>query len=218
MKMRKIFSMALALALAANLSAPAFAADNSAEIIPDENVPAMVGILTDENGVEYEIVGTLVTNECTTYSIGPVNETSVTYRFDVPMRAPQNGSTEVNGPDSGYASHIYLKISYRSIDGSNPNLRSYLLTSVSGSWTIEDPEVFVTSTYLKYGCSVGSIEQLGEKSSLSNPFNVSTGFTQYIDETLGAVLGAHLTLTYLMGSSRTWKFTLNNNLFNTALG
>ena len=50
--------------------------------------------------------------------------------------------------------------------------------------------------------------------SVNNYFDISTGFTDYVVPDVLAVMGANLTVNYLMGTSRRWSFTLTNNLFN----
>lgn len=128
--------------------------------------------------------------------------------------APTNGSTTVDSADGGNASRVYLTIGY----SMQNTPTEYKLTSVSGRWTLEDSRVSVTSASLTYGCSglfPVTVTQTGSREHVSNPFSISTGFKSYVVGSYCGVMGAHLTLTYLMGSSRTWTFTLDNTLFNT---
>ena len=174
-----------------------------------ESSEPVYGVLTSEDGEQILIEGRVFDSMQTRAG----NAGSVTYEFAIPASvARANGSTTVDSPDSGYASHVYLTISYQMRN--TPT--EYLLTGVSGSWTIEDPNVAVLSTSLTYGCTgwfPAYASQQNTKNNVSNPFSYSTGFSKYILAD-GAVMGANLTLNYLMGSSRQWSFTLTNNLFN----
>lgn len=167
------------------------------------------GVLTSEDGEQILVEGRV----CDTMQTRAGDAGAVTYEFAIPASvARTNGSTSVDSPDSGYVSHVYLTINYKMRN--TPT--EYLLTSVSGSWTIEDPNVAVLSTSLTYGCSgwfPAIATQEDTKNNVSNPFSYNTGFSKYIIAD-GAVMGANLTLNYLMGSSRKWSFTLTNNLFN----
>ena len=93
----------------------------------------------------------------------------------------------------------------------------YLLTRVSGYWEISAQKVSVESAKLSYGCS-GTFPSPTTQSvtdiSVNNYFDISTGFTDYVVPDVLAVMGANLTVNYLMGTSRRWSFTLTNNLFN----
>lgn len=141
------------------------------------------------------------------------SDKSITYRYNLPSVARAGASSTVHDNDGGYASTVYLTISY----DSKGSPSTYLLKQVSGYWLVSDPNVSVTSAKLNYGCT-GTFPTPTTQSvtgvSVSNYFTKNTGFTDYISDAYGAVLGANLTLTYKMGSSRTWSFTLTNNLFN----
>lgn len=203
---KKLVSVLLAMVMVLGLSVPAFAAEEVCE-----TTPTMYGILVSDDGEVYEIAGILVENECATYSLNSQDEFSATYQFDVPSRAIQNGTSTIDGPDSSSESTIWLTIKWKT----NTSDHTYLLTGVSGHWTIfDDTRVSVTSTNLVYGCSNPIYTQTNYPGvAVSNSFDVSTGFTHYILEA-GGVMGANLTLNYLMGTSRRWSFTMTNNLFN----
>ena len=194
--MKRVVSCLLALVMTLIMPLTVFAADG--EILSD--VPAtMQGVLTDSVATNSED-----------------GVASLTYEFDVPMvqAAPTNGSTTVDSADGGNASRVYLTIGY----SMQNTPTEYKLTSVSGRWTLEDSRVSVTSASLTYGCSglfPVTVTQTGSREHVSNPFSISTGFKSYVVGAYCGVMGAHLTLTYLMGSSRTWTFTLDNTLFNT---
>lgn len=174
---------------------------------------AVYGILASEDGQQILIEGRV----CDTMQTRAGNAGSITYEFAIPASvARSNGSTTIDSPDDGYASHVYLTISY----AMRNTPTEYLLTSVSGRWTIEDPKVAVLSTTLKYGYTGWFPAYACESETItnvsSNPFSYNTGFTSYILED-GAVMGANLTINYMMGASRRWSFTLTNNLFNNSV-
>ena len=208
--MKRVVSCLLALVMTLIMPLTVFAADG--EILSD--VPAtMQGVLTSDDGIKIFVEGKLCDSVATNSEDGVA---SLTYEFDVPMvqAAPTNGSTTVDSADGGNASRVYLTIGY----SMQNTPTEYKLTSVSGRWTLEDSRVSVTSTSLTYGCSglfPVTVTQTGSREHVSNPFSISTGFKSYVVGAYCGVMGAHLTLTYLMGSSRTWTFTLDNTLFNT---
>lgn len=208
--MKRVVSCLLALVMTLIMPLTVFAADG--EILSD--VPAtMQGVLTSDDGIKIFVEGKLCDSVATNSEDGVA---SLTYEFDVPMvqAAPTNGSTTVDSADGGNASRVYLTIGY----SMQNTPTEYKLTSVSGRWTLEDSRVSVTSASLTYGCSglfPVTVTQTGSREHVSNPFSISTGFKSYVVGAYCGVMGAHLTLTYLMGSSRTWTFTLDNTLFNT---
>ena len=208
--MKRVVSCLLALVMTLIMPLTVFAADG--EILSD--VPAtMQGVLTSDDGIKIFVEGKLCDSVATNSEDGVA---SLTYEFDVPMvqAAPTNGSTTVDSADGGNASRVYLTIGY----SMQNTPTEYKLTSVSGRWTLEDSRVSVTSASLTYGCSglfPVTVTQTGSREHVSNPFSISTGFKSYVVGAYCGVMGAHLTLTYLMGSSRAWTFTLDNTLFNT---
>ncbi len=208
---KRLTPLFLVLAMLSAMAAPAAAAEeNVSEVDEAMSGPIAVGILTDDRGNEYEITGVPVENEYMMYGVTSQKETSVTYRFDVPALAAAGTSQTIDGPDSGYASHIWLKITY--MEKNVENITTvYLLTGVSGNWTIEDPNVLVKSTNLVYGCSdVGTTQSSFPGHTVENGFDILTGYKKYVSA-VGAIVGANLTLDYMMGA-RTWSFTMKNIL------
>lgn len=123
------------------------------------------------------------------------------------------GSTTESDHDGAYASTVYLTIHY-----SHKNTPTeYLLTKVSGHWVISNSNVSVESARVSYGCSglfpTPATQSVADR-SVSNYFSINTGFTKYVTSATNAVMGANLTVNYLMGTSRRWSFTLSNILFN----
>lgn len=209
---KRFTSLFTALALLSAMTAPAVAVEeNALEVNQATPGPIVVGILTDDRGDEYEIAGVLVENAYSAYGMTPQEEISATYRFDVPTLTAGDLTSTKDGPDTGYASHIWLTISYRTRFGNTG--MEYLMTGASGHWTITDPNVLVKSTNLVCGCSGGITSQTTLPGcSVTNPFDVPTGFKYYVPDN-GGILGAILTLEYMMGT-RTWSFEMKNLLFD----
>ncbi len=193
--MKKFLSVLLVVALSLAMGTTAFAADLEQGGIAQ----TVTGYLYDDEGNCTEIIGHLVETD------GPVlfglNEAvSVTYEFD--LRATSFESKPAFDSDSESVSTVYSTISYYK------NGTSYLLSSVSGSWTISNSSASVTSASVSYGCiDSHNSSQVGSR-SVSNNFYVGTGFSTYVFGD-GLSVGASLTLGYRM-NSRSWSFTLPN--------
>lgn len=157
----------------------------------------MTGYIVDDLGNTTTVTGKLV-NTIAPYSAN--GEYAATYAYDVSM------TSTADSPDSGFSSHVYLTIYYKLRDG-----RYYLLTRISGYWNIEDYRVTVTSSTLDYVCGAqGGVYGV----NVSNNFSVATGFTNYTEDNgIYSSVGARLYLTYKMGTSRTWSFTLDNYVY-----
>lgn len=169
------------------------------------NVPkTMSGYLTDDEGNVEIATGHLVDVPKT---CADSDNVSATYAFDL----YRSGKSITVDDTSAGASTVYLTINLSSTSYNGMTL--YCLDSVEGYWTISDSSVSVKSTYLTYGCSAifpKPKNQTGSR-SVGNDFYVSTGFNSYAEPYMGAI-GATWKLTYQMGSTRTWTFTLQNNL------
>lgn len=208
---KRFTSLFLALAMVLGLSGQAFAA----EVQGDEQEIAPVGTarLVCEDGREYDIAGELVStsSRLATMSAGDMI-TEQTYRYEIPAALTAGGETTIHDNDGGYASTVYLTICWETVGG------KYLLTNVSGHWEISDYNASVESTSLVFGCTGGEATQTNwlNPASVGNYFNVNTGFKTHVSS-FGGVMGANWTLNYLMGTSRRWKFTITNNLFNNGL-
>lgn len=214
MMKEKLVSLFLALVMCLGLCVPAFAADTSSPS-PEEIPSTVTGILTIEDGTQYPITGRLV---ATAQPASLSDDISMTYQYNLPADPRAGGSKTEHGVDGGYASTVYLTITYSS-NTSGP-LPAYLLTRVSGYWSISDSKASVESAYLSYGCTgkdptdmISHDQHVWDK-SVNNHFSVSTGFRYYVEDGLGGAVGANLTVNYLMGTARRWSFTLYNNLFN----
>lgn len=119
-----------------------------------------------------------------------------------------------NQTDGSVSVRAYSTINYNTQN--TPT--EYLLTSVSGHWTILDSTVSVTNADLHYICSGPfprpGADQEGTVEGVSNYFSYNTGFTSYVALDAGwSAVGAELTLDLQMiisGSTRTWNFTIQN--------
>lgn len=206
-KYRVIISLVLVLCMLCTLTLSVSAQEIA---FIDSSIRNVVGVLTLDDGSQHQIVGTAVYG----HQRSGQTDNAITYAFAVPASLAAGGSTTIHDWDDGNASIVYLTINYDiSDDGSR-----YLLTSVSGYWVIEDRYASVESASLTYGCASTLIgrTQRASNVTVSNNFYISTGFTQYIPEVDG-VMGANLTVNYLIGTSRRWSFTLTNNLFNNSI-
>lgn len=202
---RKLFSVILVAAMFMSVNAVCYA-----EVAGYDNsnvIPVSTGTLVADDGTQYVIEGEPVAVAAAENSA----DKAVTYRYDVPV-PKAGGSTTVHDNDGALASTVYLTISYNTRN--TPT--EYLLTGVSGYWTISDSRVSVKSAYASYGCS-GRFPQYTVQSktnvSVKNHFSLKTGFKDYVVGDTLAVMGASLKVNYIMGSTRTWSFTLNNHLF-----
>lgn len=191
--MKKLFTLVLCMALVGSAIIPARAEEPVHATLPE----VMTGYVVDNQGNTTEVIGELV-NTVVPYSAN--GEYAATYAYDVSM------TSTADSPDSGFSSHVYLTVYYKLRNGQN-----YLLTKVSGYWDIEDYRVTVTKSTLDYVCGAnGGVTGV----SVSNHFTVTTGFTNFTEDNgTYAQVAARLHLTYKMGTSRTWSFTLNNNVY-----
>lgn len=206
---KRIVALFLVLTMAVCLMPVSAFADNAKRDYQN-NLPNMTGVLVGDDGSRYIIEGTVVSIE--RFLISDTN--SATIKYELPAAIMNRTSITEDGIDGGIASVVYLTITY----SSKNTPKEYLLTNVSGYWDITDSKTTVESAYLSYGCSgmfPNPTSQAVNDLPVTNDFDEDTGFTNYVTSDIYAVMGANLTLNYLMGASRRWSFTLTNNLFNT---
>lgn len=94
---------------------------------------------------------------------------------------------------------------------------SYLLTSVTGGWTIYDT-VYILSQNLVFGCT-GAAPATWSQVKYYIPgssFSYNTGFTQYVPDDGGSDVGAILSFRLQYGE--TWDFVLTNKRLSSSLG
>lgn len=205
---KRIISLALALMMCFSLSVTAFAAENQQEILLTNEIPkTMTGFLIDSDGKAVEVVGTLVDikDVSKTRSLCDESLYQATYAYDIDLIKP-NASSTVEDVDGSAAVRAYLTVTYSTKTVSS--IQKYLLTSVSGRWTILDSSVRVSSAKINYGCSDGNVIQTNQ-AAVNNNFSKSTGFSTYV-ESFSGIMGAYLTLNLQMGETRTWRFVLPN--------
>lgn len=209
---KRVISALLSLITVLSIAPSAFAFGS--EATPVDKYPSGIGILTTDDGSQYIIQGKVVSESPASAStpnatvLGENGQASVTYLYDIPE------SLTKSSYDSGVVSTVYLTITYKTRN--TPT--EYLLTGVSGKWVITDSKASVESATLSYGCTgvfPSPTTQSVRNVPVENNFSISTGFTDYVTSAASAydVMGANLTLGYLMGTSRRWTFTLTNNLF-----
>ena len=205
--MKKIISVLCLVSIMASSYIPSFAAGNNSAsaMIPQTSV----GILETDEGTKYAVKGEMVAVATPKSSN---DSTKVTYKYDVPVSPKAGGSSTVHGNDGAIASTVYLTVDF--LSKSNPT--QYLLTGVSGYWTVNVPNVGVSSAYVSYTCSgrfPANTHQSRLNRAVNNNFSLQTGFTKYVVENDAATkIGANLKLNYIMGSTRTWSFTLYNDI------
>lgn len=120
-------------------------------------------------------------------------------------------STDISQADTTGSVRAYLKITYKT-KGITPE--EYLLTNVSGNYSILDHQVRVTGAKISYGCN-GFFpsyvsNQMATDISVSNPFDKRTGFSKYVIEDFSSTIGCYYTLDLARGTSNKWKFTIEN--------
>lgn len=183
-------------------AAPAFA-ENPNPIV--DEIPAATGYLIGPDGTGKRIDGRLIQSSMPN---ARTREMSATYLFDV--RA-QDYSQWTDGADVTGGVTAHLTIYWTSPDYPN---QSILLTRVSGGWSINDHQIVVRASRVRYGCSSLIVnDQSKEVSSVPNPFNYVTGFDEPVAKG-DTSTGANLTLTLGEAnnpSSGSWTLYLQNN-------
>lgn len=179
-----------------------FASESSVEQLQPNGT--VIGYLVDESGNKFEVEGKLV-NSVLRNNDG-VN--SATYEFNL---YSSNNTLTTNEADGSYSVRAYLTIEYKTQNAPT----EYLLTKVSGYWNILDSSVTVTNAKLSYGCTGRFPDQIWTQTktlNVSNNFSYNTGFSKYVTDDTWSTVGADLTLDLKMGTSRTWSFTIINQI------
>lgn len=224
--MKKIATLSIALIFCFSCSITAMASGPSSNGNETSIPQTMSAYLYDDAGNCEIVTGYLVKNSVSkspnlntliredflnnSQSYSDLDLYSATYAFSL---LSTNNTLTATGSDGTLASTVYLTINYSKLYNSYPDY--YLLTSVSGHWDIHDSLVRVTSSSLRYYCQgpAPAYSQTATR-SVSNYFNINTGFTEYVSSCgYGNMMGSELTVNYKMGTSRTWSFTLFNKLF-----
>lgn len=216
---KTIICVAVILAMCFPININAFA-DNTAMETKINTHEALEGKIVDPYGNTYKVEGRIVESERTSFAMTEHSGNTITYAFDIYSNGTSLSAILPNSSDATdytYQSTVTLTINY---NASTDYPAEFLLTSVSGNWTIDDSRVSVISGTLNYACTdydnwEQSVTYYLSSSDLQNKsFYKNTNFTEYIGRDFGGFLGATLTLNYLMGDSRTWSFTVENIRFN----
>lgn len=175
--------------------------------------PTPIAVLSNDNGEEYHIAGTLINS---VKARGINGEGHQTYAFDVPIPYADHND-EVTDTDSSISVRATLKIYYKN-KGTTPD--EYLLTRISGNYNIIDPQVQVGSSKVMYACNGLFPETVNnqrvELNLSGNSFDYYTNFTKYVTEEDG-LIGAKYTLNLKRGTSSKWTFIVDN-YFSDILG
>lgn len=194
------------------LSSCALASASSPEHNGEVEVPrVMTGYLYDRvSGETIEIEGKLVETDTVMAFSEDSNEGCNTYEFVVYADVESNQLTKTKTNNS-YAVTVNFTIYYNNKD--IPAL--YLLTAVSGNWTIDAgaSNVMVNDAIVEYTCTgvIPPATQYNEM-HVGNNFYVSTGFQNYIHNEYAA-LGGALHVFISMGGSGNYEFVVENYYF-----
>lgn len=205
-KMRSIlFAVTLIVSISLMSSIAVFAAEPTDHFEPPETMEAC---LISDSGERSTVVGRLVG---TSTSRSSSDMKSATYEYILYNNIVQRTLT-ASGTDSSRAMRAYCIIYYnqRTVNGTT----EYLLTNVSGNWTMLDSSVSLNRATVDYFCHRDGIgnQRVYGRALTSNVFSINTGFSNYITPYMG-VLGARLNFELQMGSSRKWEFILDNFYF-----
>lgn len=88
----------------------------------------------------------------------------------------------------------------------------YSFTYAYGLYSTTNHELLAYGPDSSYACTECSQPYSQDVTrSVTNHFNHATGFSTYVHaDSMVSSVGAELTLFYLIGTSRTWSFTLQN--------
>ncbi len=216
---RKIISTLIAVALLFSCI-PIANADGYVEGTTQLPRETTLGYITSPTGEREIVVGRIVQpSRHQAYSMGS-DVVGITYECDLytdgySLQAIQKNN-QITGNDSHNCSTVRLTIYF--YENSNENPAQYLLYKVSGGWTMSVNGISTVGT-LAYGCSGPNDSGITQADSVSvgSSFSINTNFTDYVENTYTAVMGANLTVNYRMVDGSTWSYTLTNNYFNNPL-
>ena len=192
----------------------------AAERADVQDEPKMLGVLTADDGAQYIVEGVLVeTNDgVAAASLDAVDteEVAMTYKFAIPASVTAgSGSITEGGSDTNSLTEAFLTVHFRTREVTDEpevsGINEYLLTRVSGYWAENSPNIYVSYGSLDYYCykneAPGSRQEV-LSATVSNYFDVSTGFSEYVYSSI-AMFGATLVVHVTMGS-RNWTFQVVN--------
>ncbi|WP_105205031.1 hypothetical protein [Neobittarella massiliensis] len=196
--MRKLTAILLGAAILFTGAAPVRAGGTAVQRTPPA---AATAYLTDRDGNTQRIAGQLVEGPT-----GGGQAGEQTYAFLLELRGPGEASSTQSFEDDYGASRVYLHLTYKNTGS------SYLLTSVSGYYELQDSGVEVTSTALRYACAGTDTVQTGVQRP-SGAFCYATAFTEAVAGQ--GYVGATWTLNYYTDPEHHWSYTCEMRLLDT---
>ena len=215
--MKKVFAFVATLVLIFTSVSPAFAQEITSEthvteiIVPENNLMSNQGSylsLQNETG-ELQVIPAQK-------SISVIGEdTIVNYsvELDESFNAIAASYEESDQKTDGAITvRTYISLTYRKLHGSSYD--SYLLTNVSGGWTLLSDQVQVTNMRVNYACYDGP-STLETQNITRTPTNLTfsyvTGFTEYADDIDFARVSGQTSCTINRGTG-SWTLSLNLSL------
>lgn len=125
------------------------------------------------------------------------------------------GSIEVNDDDGTYV-YAKLVITYDKLKATSTAPARYLLTRVSGSWTVNTGQISLANRRVAFTCQ-SLISKAKFRYPTSNSFNYSTGYTDYVYDAVGSIVGAQMNVTVKRGTG-SWQFDVYNNVIDQVPG
>lgn len=189
------------------------ASSNSSPVNLSNSDMEVEGILYSDDGTIYNVD----IFEYDSPSLCSPNEESNTYVLSIEpsyITLASSNSSSASVWDSSYSVKASLTINYKT--SSSGGLTTYLLTSVSGSWSISDSSVSLSDRELVYACLSGTVlSQYTTRSLASNSFTCTTGYSTYVvNDNVLSVMGASTSVTLSHGSSSKWTLDLECSKFN----
>lgn len=138
------------------------------------------------------------------------NESDIKSRTYITTYANHNST--IGDYDDSLGVYAYVTIYYRT-KGTEPE--EYLLTSVSGGYTIVDSTISVTKQTVTYGCNGTFPTAISSQTATKYPgtsssWSYSTGFTTYVTDEFAAIGCNNLLNLKRRGS--TWTLRITNNI------
>lgn len=125
------------------------------------------------------------------------------------------GSITVEDDDGTYV-YAKLTITYTKLNATASSPARYLLTKVSGSWTVKTYQINLANRRVAYACqSIFTNAQY--KYPTGDSFSYNTGYSNYVYDAVGAIVGAQMNVTVKRGTG-SWQFDVYNNVVDQVPG
>ena len=125
------------------------------------------------------------------------------------------GSITVEDDDGTYV-YAKLTITYTKLNATASSPARYLLTKVSGSWTVKTYQINLANRRVAYACqSIFTNAQY--KYPTGDSFSYNTGYSNYVYDAAGAIVGAQMNVTVKRGTG-SWQFDVYNNVVDQVPG